>query len=186
MAGMQVVVVRTDELGNIDVSDLRAKAEQHAKDLAALMVTYPSTHGVFEDGIKAICAIIHEHGGQVYLDGANMNAMVGLCRPGDIGADVCHLNLHKTFCIPHGGGGPGMGPIGVVAHLAPFLPGHAVIDLGGDERIGAVSAAPWGSASILPNSMMYIDMMGGEGLTEATKIAILNANYLAYRLRGHY
>jgi glycine dehydrogenase len=186
MAGMQVVVVRTDELGNIDVSDLRAKAEQHAKDLAALMVTYPSTHGVFEDGIKAICAIIHEHGGQVYLDGANMNAMVGLCRPGDIGADVCHLNLHKTFCIPHGGGGPGMGPIGVVAHLAPFLPGHAVIDLGGDERIGAVSAAPWGSASILPISMMYIDMMGGEGLTEATKIAILNANYIAYRLRGHY
>jgi glycine dehydrogenase len=186
MAGMQVVVVRTDELGNIDVSDLRAKAEQHAKDLAALMVTYPSTHGVFEDGIKAICAIIHEHGGQVYLDGANMNAMVGLCRPGDIGADVCHLNLHKTFCIPHGGGGPGMGPIGVVAHLAPFLPGHAVIDLGGDERIGAVSAAPWGSASILPISMMYIDMMGGEGLTEATKIAILNANYIAYRLCGHY
>jgi glycine dehydrogenase len=186
MAGMRVVVVRTDEQGNIDVGDLRAKAEEHANDLAALMVTYPSTHGVFEESIKAIGAIIHEHGGQVYLDGANMNAMVGLCRPGDIGADVCHLNLHKTFCIPHGGGGPGMGPIGVGAHLAPFLPGHPVVDLGGDQRIGAVSAAPWGSASILPISMMYIDMMGGEGLALATKVAILNANYVAHRLRGHF
>jgi glycine dehydrogenase len=186
MAGMQVVVVRTDAQGNIDVADLQAKAEQHSNDLAALMVTYPSTHGVFEESIKDICAIIHEHGGQVYLDGANMNAMVGLCRPGDIGADVCHLNLHKTFCIPHGGGGPGMGPIGVNAHLAPFLPGHSVMALEGDERIGAVSAAPWGSSSILPISMMYIDMMGSEGLTESTKVAILNANYVAHQLRGHY
>jgi glycine dehydrogenase len=186
MAGMQVVVVKTDASGNIDVQDLRAKAEQHAADLSCLMVTYPSTHGVFEEGIKGICAIIHEHGGQVYLDGANMNAMVGLCRPGDIGADVCHLNLHKTFCIPHGGGGPGMGPIGVAAHLAPFLPGHPVVRTGGEKAIGAISAAPWGSASILPISMMYIDMMGGAGLTEATKVAILNANYIAFRLRGHY
>jgi glycine dehydrogenase len=186
MAGMSVVVVKTDALGNIDVADLRAKAEQHSANLAALMVTYPSTHGVFEESIKDICAIIHEHGGQVYLDGANMNAMVGLCRPGDIGADVCHLNLHKTFCIPHGGGGPGMGPIGVVAHLAPYLPGHGVVTTGGAQAIGAVSAAPWGSASILPISMMYIDMMGGEGLTEATKVAILNANYMAHRLRGHF
>jgi len=186
MAGMSVVVVKTDAQGNIDVADLRAKAEQHSANLAALMVTYPSTHGVFEESIKDICAIIHEHGGQVYLDGANMNAMVGLCRPGDIGADVCHLNLHKTFCIPHGGGGPGMGPIGVVAHLAPYLPGHGVVTTGGAQAIGAVSAAPWGSASILPISMMYIDMMGGEGLTEATKVAILNANYVAHRLRGHF
>jgi glycine dehydrogenase len=186
MAGMSVVVVKTDVQGNIDVADLRAKAEQHSANLAALMVTYPSTHGVFEESIKDICAIIHEHGGQVYLDGANMNAMVGLCRPGDIGADVCHLNLHKTFCIPHGGGGPGMGPIGVVAHLAPYLPGHGVVTTGGAQAIGAVSAAPWGSASILPISMMYIDMMGGEGLTEATKVAILNANYVAHRLRGHF
>jgi glycine dehydrogenase len=186
MAGMSVVVVKTDANGNIDVADMRAKAEQHSANLAALMVTYPSTHGVFEESIKDICAIIHEHGGQVYLDGANMNAMVGLCRPGDIGADVCHLNLHKTFCIPHGGGGPGMGPIGVVAHLAPFLPSHSVVKTGGEQGIGAVSAAPWGSASILPISMMYIDMMGSEGLTEATKIAILNANYVAHQLRGHY
>ncbi len=186
MAGMQVVVCRTDASGNIDVADLRAKAEQHSANLAALMVTYPSTHGVFEESIKDICAIVHEHGGQVYLDGANMNAMVGLVRPGDIGADVCHLNLHKTFCIPHGGGGPGMGPIGVAAHLAPFLPGHSVVATGGERPIGAVSAAPWGSASILPISMMYIDMMGGEGLTEATKVAILNANYVAHKLRGHY
>jgi len=186
MAGMQVVVCKTDAIGNIDVADLRAKAEEHSANLAALMVTYPSTHGVFEESIRDICAIIHEHGGQVYLDGANMNAMVGLCRPGDIGADVCHLNLHKTFCIPHGGGGPGMGPIGVVAHLAPFLPGHSVVKTGGEQHIGAVSAAPWGSASILPISMMYIDMMGGDGLAEATKIAILNANYVAHQLRGHY
>src|SRR5690606_8686159 len=187
MAGMQVVVCATDANGNIDVADLRAKAEQHSANLAALMVTYPSTHGVFEESIKDICAIVHEHGGQVYLDGANMNAMVGLSRPGDIGADVCHLNLHKTFCIPHGGGGPGMGPIGVAEHLAPYRPGHGVVGLEPkDTRIGAVSSAPWGSASILPISMMYIDMMGGEGLTEATKVAILNANYIAAKLKGHY
>ncbi len=186
MVGMQVIVVKTDANGNIDVADLRAKAEEHSANLAALMVTYPSTHGVFEESIKDICAIIHEHGGQVYLDGANMNAMVGLCRPGDIGGDVCHLNLHKTFCIPHGGGGPGMGPIGVAAHLAPFLPGHSVVKTGGEQGIGAVSSAPWGSASILPISMMYIDMMGAAGLTEATKVAILNANYVAHQLRGHY
>jgi glycine dehydrogenase len=185
MAGMKVVVVKTDPNGNIDVADLRAKASQHSKDLGALMVTYPSTHGVFEEAIVDICKVVHEHGGQVYLDGANMNAMVGLARPGDIGGDVCHLNLHKTFCIPHGGGGPGMGPIGVAKHLVPFLPGHPVVTLPG-ARTGAVSAAPWGSASILPISMMYIDMMGGEGLTHATKMAILNANYIAKRLEAHY
>ena len=186
MAGMKVVVTKTDARGNIDIADLRAKAEQHKSDLAALMVTYPSTHGVFEEGIREICDIVHENGGQVYMDGANMNAMVGICRPGDIGADVCHLNLHKTFCIPHGGGGPGMGPIGVAKHLVPFLPSHPVVQVGGDEGVGAVSAAPWGSASILPISYMYIKMMGGAGLTLATKIAILNANYIAKRLEGHY
>ncbi len=186
MAGMKVVVVKTDTSGNIDMADLRAKAAQHRSDLAALMVTYPSTHGVFEEGIREVCEIVHEGGGQVYMDGANMNAMVGLCRPGDIGADVCHLNLHKTFCIPHGGGGPGMGPIGVGAHLAAFLPGHPVIRVGGEQAVGAVSAAPWGSASILPISYMYIKMMGGEGLTLATMVAILNANYIAKRLEGHY
>jgi glycine dehydrogenase len=186
MAGMKVVVVRTDEQGNIDLADLRAKAEAHGRDLSALMVTYPSTHGVFEASIRDVCAIVHEHGGQVYMDGANMNAMVGISRPGDIGADVCHLNLHKTFCIPHGGGGPGMGPIGVAAHLVPYLPGHPLAELGGPESVGAVSAAPWGSASILPISMMYIDMMGAEGLTRATKVAILNANYMARRLAEHY
>ena len=185
MAGMRVVVVKTDTNGNIDVADLRAKATEHAANLGALMVTYPSTHGVFEETIVDVCKIVHDHGGQVYLDGANMNAMVGLSRPGDIGGDVCHLNLHKTFCIPHGGGGPGMGPIGVAEHLVPFLPGHAVVRLAG-ERTGAVSAAPWGSASILPISMMYIDMMGGDGLTLATKMAILNANYIAKRLEPHY
>jgi glycine dehydrogenase len=186
MAGLTVVVVKTDEHGNIDVVDLKAKAEQHSKQLAALMVTYPSTHGVFEEAITQICQVVHQHGGQVYLDGANMNAMVGLCRPGDIGADVCHLNLHKTFCIPHGGGGPGMGPIGAAKHLAPFLPGHPVIPTGGAQAIGPVSAAPWGSASILPISMMYIMMMGGEGLTRATEVAILNANYVARLLEKHY
>jgi len=186
MAGLRVVVVRSDEDGNIDIEDLRAKAEAHADTLAALMVTYPSTHGIFEEGIRTICAIVHEHGGQVYMDGANMNAMVGLCRPGDIGADVCHLNLHKTFCIPHGGGGPGMGPIGVAAHLAPFLPGHAVITTGGSLAIGAVSAAPWGSPAILPISWAYIRMMGGRGLTRATEVAILNANYIARRLEEHF
>jgi glycine dehydrogenase len=186
MAGMKVVVTKTDARGNIDVADLRAKAEAHKDDLAALMVTYPSTHGVFEESIREICDIVHQHGGQVYMDGANMNAMVGLCRPGDIGADVCHLNLHKTFCIPHGGGGPGMGPIGVAKQLAPFLPGNPVVKVGGEKAVSAVSAAPWGSASILPISMMYIDMMGGEGLTYATKIAILSANYIASRLDPHY
>ncbi len=186
MAGMSVVVVKTDANGNIDVADLKARAEEHATNLAALMVTYPSTHGVFEEAITEVCRVVHQHGGQVYLDGANMNAMVGLCRPGDIGADVCHLNLHKTFCIPHGGGGPGMGPIGVAQHLAPFLPGNPVIATGGTQAIGAVSAAPWGSASILPISMMYILMMGAEGLTQSTKIAILNANYVAHCLEPHY
>jgi glycine dehydrogenase len=186
MAGMRVVAVQCDDEGNIDVEDLRARAAEHAEQLAALMVTYPSTHGVFEKSISAICRIIHEHGGQVYLDGANMNAQVGLCRPGDYGADVCHLNLHKTFCIPHGGGGPGMGPIGVASHLLPHLPGHPVVPMGGDSAIGPVSAAPWGSPSILPISWMYIAMMGAEGLTEATRIAILNANYMAHRLESHY
>jgi len=186
MAGMKVVVVKTDERGNIEVNDLRAKAEAHAKDLAALMVTYPSTHGVFEESITEICEIVHRNGGQVYMDGANMNAMVGLCRPADIGADVCHLNLHKTFCIPHGGGGPGVGPIGVAEHLVPFLPGHPVIEQEGRHSVGAVSAAPWGSASILPISHGYIRLMGGEGLEYATKIAILNANYIARRLDPHF
>jgi glycine dehydrogenase len=186
MAGMSVVVVRTDASGNIDVDDLRAKAEAHRGDLAALMVTYPSTHGVFERTIVDICDIVHAHGGQVYMDGANMNAMVGLCRPGDFGADVCHLNLHKTFCIPHGGGGPGMGPIGVASHLAPFLPGHPVIDQPGRETVGAVSEAPWGSASILPISYAYIRLMGRDGLAEASRIAILNANYIAKRLDDSY
>jgi glycine dehydrogenase len=186
MCGMTVVVVRTDESGNIDVGDLEEKAKANAGKLAALMVTYPSTHGVFEEEIKKVCQIIHEHGGQVYMDGANMNAQVGLCRPGDIGADVCHLNLHKTFCIPHGGGGPGMGPIGVAAHLAKFLPAKPVVEAPGKDAVGAVSAAPWGSASILLISWAYIQMMGGEGLTEATKVAILNANYIAHRLGEHF
>ncbi|HEX6133427.1 MAG TPA: aminomethyl-transferring glycine dehydrogenase [Longimicrobiales bacterium] len=186
MAGFEVVVVKSDERGNIDIPDLRAKAEQYADRLGALMVTYPSTHGIFEEGIRTICEIVHEHGGLVYMDGANMNAMVGLCRPGDIGADVCHLNLHKTFTIPHGGGGPGMGPIGVTKALAPFLPGHPVVKTGGEKAIGAVAAAPWGSPGILPISWMYIRMMGGPGLTFATKVAILNANYVARRLQEHY
>ncbi|MEM9089190.1 MAG: aminomethyl-transferring glycine dehydrogenase [Cyanobacteria bacterium P01_F01_bin.53] len=186
MAGMKVVPVKCDDDGNIDVADLEAKAEKHKDNLSALMVTYPSTHGVFEESIKAVCDIIHAHGGQVYMDGANMNAQVGLCSPGDIGADVCHLNLHKTFCIPHGGGGPGVGPIGVAAHLVPFLPGHTLVKTGGDQSIGAVSAAPWGSASILPISWMYIQMMGAEGLKQASEVAILSANYIAKRLEGHY
>ncbi|MDB4875250.1 MAG: gcvP [Gemmatimonadetes bacterium] len=186
MAGMKVVVVKTSDDGDIDMADLEAKAKANAGNLAALMVTYPSTHGVFEETITDICRIVHQYGGQVYLDGANMNAMVGLARPGDIGADVCHLNLHKTFCIPHGGGGPGMGPIGVAKQLVDFLPGNPVVKTGGKRAVGAVSAAPWGSASILPISMMYIDMMGGEGLTLATKVAILNANYVAKRLDEHY
>ncbi|MEX2582872.1 MAG: aminomethyl-transferring glycine dehydrogenase [Gemmatimonadota bacterium] len=185
MAGMRVVVVKTAENGNIDVDDLRVKAAEHADRLSALMVTYPSTHGVFEASIREICEVVHRHGGQVYMDGANMNAQVGLCRPGDFGADVCHLNLHKTFCIPHGGGGPGMGPIGVAEHLIPFLPGHPVVPTGGGDT-HAVSAAPWGSPSILPISWVYIRMMGGEGLTLASKIAILSANYIARRLEDHF
>jgi len=186
MAGMTVVAVACDKDGNIDVADLRAKAAAHKNDLAALMVTYPSTHGVFEETIKEICEIIHANGGQVYMDGANMNAQVGLCRPADMGADVCHLNLHKTFCIPHGGGGPGVGPIGVAEHLVGFLPGHPVVNLGGENPIGAVSAAPWGSASILIISWVYIALMGGRGLTDATKYAILNANYIAERLAKYF
>ena len=204
MAGMKVVIVKCDERGNIDVTDLRAKAEQHSSALSSLMVTYPSTHGVFEESIIEICSIIHEHGGQVYMDGANMNAQVGLTSPANIGADVCHLNLHKTFCIPHGGGGPGMGPIGVAAHLVDFLPGHVSVSSkqqqlaeadpahrpGGESPLplptGSVSAAPYGSASILTISYAYIAMMGGEGLTRATERAILNANYIKSRLDGHY
>jgi glycine dehydrogenase len=184
MAGMQVVVVECDERGNVDVADLKAKVAEHADDLAALMVTYPSTHGVFEEAIREICDVVHAAGGQVYMDGANMNAQVGLCRPADLGADVCHLNLHKTFCIPHGGGGPGMGPIGVAEHLAPFLPGHPVIKTGGAKAIGAVSAAPWGSPSILVIPWAYVRMMGADGLKRATQVAILNANYMAKRLEG--
>ncbi|NUO84299.1 glycine dehydrogenase (aminomethyl-transferring), partial [candidate division KSB1 bacterium] len=186
MAGMEVVVVRCDDKGNIEVADLKAKAEQHRARLAALMVTYPSTHGVFEEAIKEICAIVHANGGQVYMDGANMNAQVGLCRPAELGADVCHINLHKTFCIPHGGGGPGMGPIAVAAHLAPHLPTHPIIATSGKEGVGAVSAAPWGSADILLISWAYIAMMGAEGLTQATKYAILNANYMAKKLEPYY
>jgi len=186
MAGMEVVVVACDARGDVDVNDLRAKAEKHSNDLAAVMITYPSTHGVFEEHISEICDIVHGHGGQVYLDGANMNAQVGLSRPGDYGADVSHLNLHKTFCIPHGGGGPGMGPIGVKAHLAPFLPGHPTIDGAEPRAVGPVSAAPFGSASILTISYIYILMMGGEGLTRASEIAILNANYIATKLDQHF
>ncbi len=206
IAGLRVVAVACDAKGNIDLGDLRAKAAEHADRLACVMVTYPSTHGVFEEGIRELCAIVHEHGGQVYMDGANMNAQVGLTSPGFIGADVCHLNLHKTFCIPHGGGGPGVGPIAVAVHLAPFLPGHPVVSpfdpmiqartpgggqgtlarASGSSAIGAVSAAPWGSAGILPISWVYIALMGGPGLTRATRVAILNANYMAKRLEAHY
>lgn len=186
MAGMSVVTVACDQLGNVDVGDLRKKIAQHGPNLAALMITYPSTHGVFEEHITEICSLVHEAGGQVYMDGANLNAQVGLCRPGDIGADVCHLNLHKTFCIPHGGGGPGMGPIGVAAHLAEFLPGHSIIPTGGAKGIGEISQAPWGSASILPISWMYIRMMGAPGLEHATKAAILGANYIAARLAPYF
>lgn len=186
MAGMEVVVTKCDERGNIDLDDLRTRAEQYSDRLSCLMVTYPSTHGVFEESIREICEIIHHHGGQVYMDGANMNAQVGLTSPARIGADVCHLNLHKTFCIPHGGGGPGMGPIGVASHLIPFLPGHAVVDNHSGNTTHAVSAAPFGSAGILPISYAYIRMMGGEGLTNATKIAILNANYIKARLEPYF
>ena len=186
MAGMTVVIVACDAQGNIDVDDLRAKAARHRDRLACLMVTYPSTHGVFEDRIRDICRIVHEHGGQVYMDGANMNAQVGLTSPAAIGADVCHLNLHKTFAIPHGGGGPGMGPIAAAAHLAPYLPGHAVVPTGGAQAIPAVSAAPWGSASILLISHGYVRMLGADGATAATQVAMLNANYLKARLERHY
>ncbi len=186
MAGFRVVPIACEEEGDIDVADLRAKAQEHRDDLGALMVTYPSTHGVFEETIRKICQIVHENGGQVYMDGANMNAQVGLCRPGDMGADVCHLNLHKTFCIPHGGGGPGMGPIAVAAHLAPFLPRHSLDQLGASKGIGSVSASPWGSASILVIPWMYIKLMGADGLTYASKIAILNANYIARRLAPYF
>ena len=183
MAGMTVVAVACDAQGNVDVADLRAKAGKHRAELAAIMITYPSTHGVFEEAVREICDIVHAHGGQVYIDGANMNAMVGLCQPGKFGGDVSHLNLHKTFCIPHGGGGPGVGPIGVKAHLAPFLPGHGVVPL---EGIGPVASAPWGSAGVLPISWAYIRLMGGPGLKAATEVAILNANYVARRLAPHY
>jgi len=186
MVGMTVVVVACDRHGNVDVADLEAKAAQYRDRLSALMLTYPSTHGVFEASVRRICQIVHTHGGQVYIDGANMNAMVGLCRLGDIGADVCHLNLHKTFCIPHGGGGPGVGPIGVARHLVPFLPGHTVVKIGGPQAIGPVSAAPFGSPSILPISWVYIALMGRDGLTKATQVAILSANYMAKRLEKHY
>jgi glycine dehydrogenase len=186
MAGFEVVVVKSTAQGEVDLDDLTAKAAEHRDKLGALMITYPSTHGVFEAGVKEVCRIVHEHGGQVYMDGANMNAQVGLCRPGDIGADVCHLNLHKTFAIPHGGGGPGMGPICVAAHLVPFLPGHPVVPVGGAHPCGTISAAPWGSASILPISWAYAMMLGREGVTMATKIAILNANYVAHKLKAHY
>jgi len=185
-AGFTVVVVACDARGNIDLGDLRAKAEQHRTSLGALMVTYPSTHGVFEQEIREVCRIVHDHGGQVYLDGANMNAQVGLTRPAEIGADLCHLNLHKTFSIPHGGGGPGMGPIAVADHLAPFLPAHPVVKTGGPKSYGSVAAAPWGSASILAISWMYIRMMGAEGLRKASQVAILSANYIAARLAPHY
>ncbi len=191
MAGFKVVVVKCDQNGNIDVADMRARATEHADHLAALMVTYPSTHGVFEETVKTICDIVHENGGQVYFDGANLNALLGIARPAEIGADVCHMNLHKTFCIPHGGGGPGVGPIGVKSHLAPFLPAHQVVHginpaAGSDADEGQVCSAPWGSASILPISWAYITMMGNEGLLRASQLAILNANYLAHRLKDHY
>jgi glycine dehydrogenase len=188
MAGMKVIVVKSGEDGSIDVNDLRSKAEENAENLAAIMVTYPSTHGVFEEAITEICDIVHENGGQVYLDGANLNAMVGLAKPGLFGSDVSHLNLHKTFAIPHGGGGPGVGPIGVKAHLAPFLPGHGLVpDLPGPEDgIGAVSAAPWGSAGVLAISWMYIAMLGPSGLRRSTEVAVLSANYLATKLADHY
>ena len=186
LAGMKVVVTECDSNGNVDLNDLRSKAQEHRKDLSALMITYPSTHGVFETAIREICAIVHENGGQVYMDGANLNAQMGWCRPGEYGPDVCHLNLHKTFCIPHGGGGPGMGPIAVKAHLADFLPAHPISCVGGKNAIGPVSAAAWGSPSILPISWAYIKMMGIEGLKKATQVAILNANYVASRLDAHY
>ncbi|MGD8385253.1 MAG: aminotransferase class V-fold PLP-dependent enzyme, partial [Lysobacterales bacterium] len=187
MAGMRLVVVKCDDNGNVSIDDLRAKAGQHAGELAALMITYPSTHGVFEEQVAQICDIIHEHGGQVYLDGANLNALVGCAAPGRFGADVSHLNLHKTFCIPHGGGGPGVGPICVRKHLAPFLPGHSLVRVEGlEQNNGAVAAAPWGSAGILPITWTYITMMGRAGMKKATQVAILNANYIARRLSAAF
>jgi glycine dehydrogenase len=190
MAGMKVVIIKCDDQGNIDMADLQAKAETHSEELAALMITYPSTYGVFEPTILEICQLIHNHGGQVYLDGANLNAMIGLVRPGDLGADVSHLNLHKTFAIPHGGGGPGMGPIGVKKHLAPFLPDHVLVEgvnpYPNAQPLGSVSAAPWGSPLILSISWAYIKMLGSKGLTEATKMAILSSNYIASALSEYY
>ncbi len=191
LAGLRVVVVKCDDTGNVDVNDLKARLEKHAEEVAALMITYPSTHGVFEEAIVDICDLMHQFGAQVYLDGANMNAMVGICKPADFGADVCHLNLHKTFCIPHGGGGPGMGPIGVKAHLAPFLPDHEVVEgvnpyAGKEPTIGTIASAPWGSAGILPISWAYISLMGADGLRYATEVAILNANYMAKKLEPYY
>jgi len=184
---MRVVVIDTESNGNIDVEDLRQKASEHGDSLAALMITYPSTHGVFESTVRDVCKIVHDAGGQVYMDGANLNAMLGVSKPGEIGSDVSHLNLHKTFTIPHGGGGPGIGPIGVRAHLAPFLPNHVVVPEAGPESgIGAVSAAPWGSAGILPIPFAYIALMGGDGLFRATQLAILNANYIATRLEPYF
>ena len=187
MAGMKIVVVKCDDKGNVDLTDLSEKASGHAERLGALMITYPSTHGVFEEDIREICEVIHQHGGQVYLDGANLNALVGCAAPGKFGADVSHLNLHKTFCIPHGGGGPGVGPICVGKHLEPFLPGHSIVSMNGDfEQNRAIAAAPWGSAGILPISWAYITMMGREGMKKATQVAILNANYIASRLSAAY
>merc|ERR1712137_1369095 len=186
MASMKVVVVKNDNRGCVDLEDVRKKLKRHGKNLAAIMVTYPSTYGVFEEEITTLCDLIHSYGGQVYMDGANMNAQVGLTSPAEIGADVCHLNLHKTFCIPHGGGGPGVGPIGVKEHLSPFLPGHLRGETGGAQAIHPVSGAPWGSASILPISWAYIKMMGAVGLTQATKITLLNVNYTLSRLKPHY
>ncbi|MCJ7815349.1 MAG: aminotransferase class V-fold PLP-dependent enzyme, partial [Xanthomonadales bacterium] len=187
MAGMKIIVVKCDERGNVDLDDLRSKAIEHSKRLGALMITYPSTHGVFEEDIREICEVIHQNGGQVYLDGANLNALVGCAAPGKFGADVSHLNLHKTFCIPHGGGGPGVGPICVGKHLEPFLPGHSIVSMSGkSEKNRAISAAPWGSASILPISWAYITMMGKDGMKKATQVAILNANYIAKKLSGAY
>jgi glycine dehydrogenase len=187
MVGMKVVVVKCDQHGNVDYEDLKNKTEEHSENLAALMVTYPSTHGVFEEKITDICDLIHNHGGQVYMDGANLNALVGIAKPGNFGPDVCHINLHKTFCIPHGGGGPGMGPIACKKHLEIFLPKHSVIkDCGPVTGMGAVSAAPWGSSSILSISWMYIKMMGSEGLRKASQVAILNANYIAHKLKDSF
>jgi glycine dehydrogenase len=186
MAGMQVVVTKCDAEGNVDLADLKAKCEQHGRRLAAVMITYPSTYGVFEPGVKALCELVHGHGGRVYVDGANMNALVGVAAPGEFGGDVSHLNLHKTFCIPHGGGGPGVGPVCVVQDLVPYLPAHRAAGLGGERQIGAVSAAPLGNAGVLPISWMYVRMMGADGLQHATETAILSANYVAARLADHY